>query len=176
MDIDFPSSKKRIQVKSPWSSLNVRRILNKSYNSLSSSIATSDRTQNETIASLTLVIRKEMKDICSLDQASILMDDVEALRHFSWESIWLELKIYVPTLVKVLVGILPDGKEAHKIISLIVCMLLKNRFSKMSLLQRAISIMLYANGCSKKVKLYTILVMHCLYNRSLIAYNLSCCV
>ena len=111
MDIDFPSSKKRITVSSPWSSLNVRRILNKSYSSLSSSIATSDRTQNETIVSLTKIIRKEMKDICSLDQSSILMDDMEALRHFSWESIWLELKRNVPTIVKVLAGILPDSNE-----------------------------------------------------------------
>lgn len=75
----------------------------------------------------------EMKDICSQGHSFILMNDVEALRHFIWET--LELKRKMPTLAKMLARIL---QETPKIISIILCKLLKHQYSKMSLMQQAI--------------------------------------
>lgn len=47
-------------------------------------------------------IRNEMKSLASLDHDSILRDDIEALKHFSWETVYLELEKNVPTLIKLL--------------------------------------------------------------------------
>ena len=46
--------------------------------------------------------KNEMKSLASLDHDSILRDDFEALKHFSWETAYLELEKNVPTLIKLL--------------------------------------------------------------------------
>ena len=42
--------------------------------------------------------RNEMKSLSNLDHDSIL----ETLKHFSWETVYLELEINVPTLIELL--------------------------------------------------------------------------
>ena len=46
--------------------------------------------------------RREMEDLASADHDSILRDTTEAVKHFSWETIALELKKKVPTLMSLL--------------------------------------------------------------------------
>ena len=46
---------------------------------------------------LTPKVKKEIKNICKLDYNSILWNDIEGVKQFSWETIWLELERHVPT-------------------------------------------------------------------------------
>ena len=43
-------------------------------------------------------IKKEIKKVCKLDHNSILWDDIEGVKQFSWETVWLKLQRNVPTL------------------------------------------------------------------------------
>ena len=43
-------------------------------------------------------IKREIKSFCSLDRNTLLRDDLEAVKNFDWETVWLELKGGIPTL------------------------------------------------------------------------------
>ena len=151
VNLGYPSGDKTVDVVSPWRRKNVKRVVRQNYASLSSSVATSPRTSNLVISNICRVIHKEMKDICSHSHDSILCDSHDGLKQFSWETVFTELKEKTPALIKVLAALLPNHKERKGTICLIASMILKNRLAKMSIVQRAISVPLYGNGCSKQV-------------------------
>ena len=91
---------------------------------------------------------------------SILRDNIEAVNHFSWETVWLELLANVPILMQILSALIPNPQDDKPLLCLIASMLLKRRLPKMGLVQRAISLLLYGNGTSKQV----------CYNRSVLLY------
>ncbi len=47
-------------------------------------------------------IREEMKTLGSMEHDSILRDNIEAVKQFSWETIFMELSQKVPTLIRLL--------------------------------------------------------------------------
>ena len=104
------------------------------------------------------LIKREIKIICSMSHDSILRDNIEAVNHFSWETVWLELLANVPILMQILSALIPNPQDDKPLLCLIASMLLKRRLPKMGLVQRAISLLLYGNGNSKQV----------CYNRSLL--------
>ena len=151
MKIRYPSCEKTIEIDSPWTKQNVKRIARRSYTSLSSSIVSCSRTSDKVLTEVARCIRREMKAICSERHDSVLRDTYEGVKRFSWKTVWLELLKNMPTLVKLLVAILSKRNQSNDVISLIVCMILKQRLGKMALVQRVISILLYGNGCHKQV-------------------------
>ncbi len=60
--------------------------------------ATSDRILLEVARK----IKSEMKFMGSVDNDSILRDSIQALKQFSWDTVYLELEANIPTLVKLL--------------------------------------------------------------------------
>lgn len=92
-----------------------------------------------------------MKKICKLDHNSILRDDIEGVKHFSWETIWLELERHVPTLLALIKKLL--SRPNKPLTCFIISQILKQRLPCMGLVQRAISVLLYGNGASKQVLL-----------------------
>ena len=90
-------------------------------------------------------IRKEIKEICSTDHDSILGDNHEAVKNFSWTTVWLELVQKMPTLMKLLSGVVNNAESHKPVLCLIVSMILKLSHPKISLVQRAISVYLYGN-------------------------------
>ena len=96
-----------------------------------------------------------MTEICSTDHHySILRDSYEAVKRFSWESIWLEYQAKVPTLLALLTGLLPKAEKSF--IAFVVSLLLKRRYKHMSLVQRVISLVLYGNAAKKQVSGVTV--------------------
>ena len=154
MKVGYPSGEKTIDVTSPWGRKNVKRIVRKNYASLSSCLVSSPRTSDHVISNICQTIHKETKRICSISHDSILRDTHEAVKSFSWQTVFLELKNNMPTLMKISGALIPDHKSNKSVICLIACMILKKRLGKMSLVQRAISILLYSNGCSKQVNFF----------------------
>lgn len=94
-------------------------------------------------------IRAEMNDICSTKSYSMLRDKHEALKHFSWETLWLEFQQKVPLLLKFLQLILPKGDKMF--LSFVISLLLKKRCIHMSLMQRLVSVILYGSAARKQM-------------------------
>ena len=136
---------------SPWKEENVKRVVKGSYTALTKSVVNSDRTSDKVMGILIGNIKKEIKEICSNAHNSILLDDHEAVKKFSWKTIWTELNQKLPTLMKLLTGIVDKSSEKQPVLCLIASMILKARYSRMALVQRAISLLLYGNGASKQV-------------------------
>ena len=103
------------------------------------------------LTKLALKIQKEMKEISSLTHDSILRDTVEAVKHFSWETVGLELHDKLPTLMTLLAKITGKSAANSRLLCLLGSMILKSRHRQMGLVQRAISVMMYGYGTSKQV-------------------------
>ena len=121
------------------------------YKAAAKRIVNSKATLQHVVTSLSQQIRKEMNEICSADHNSVLRDSYEAVKRFSWESIWLEYQAKVPTLLALLTGLLPKAEK--KFITFVVSLLLKRRCKHMSLVQRVISLVLYGNAAKKQVSI-----------------------
>jgi len=119
------------------------------YRSAATNIVAFSKTHNYVLSALAKQMRTEMKTICSLSHNSILRSNHEAVKHFSWEIIWKELVQQVPTLVSFLEKLLP--KSEYKFFAYLISVILKHRCKHMSLFQRVMSVLLYANGTSKQV-------------------------
>lgn len=82
-----------------------------------------------------MIVRKEMKDICSDSHDSIIRDSNEGVRNFRWDSLFYELSRNMPTCVSLLLSIIPgkdDGKRVM-LLCVIVSMMLKKRYPKMAI-------------------------------------------
>lgn len=140
-----------VNIDSSWKAENVKRVTRGSYHALSSSLIQADCTRNIIINDVVRELKKEMKHICSAKHDSILLDNHEAVKHFSWQTVWMELNKEMPLLMKLLSGLVSNAEEKKPMLCLIASMLLKSRYSKMALVQRAIAILFYGNGMPKQV-------------------------
>ena len=130
---------------------NVKRIVKGRYHALADSVINSDRTEDIAITSLLRNINKELKMICSAKHSSIILDNFEAVKQFSWRSIWIELNQAIPTLMKLLTGLVSKPQNKKPMLCMVASMILKSRHSSMALAQRAVSVLLYGNGATKMV-------------------------
>ncbi len=96
-------------------------------------------------------IKAEMRDISSQHHESILLDTVEAVKHFSWETVITELQNMTPTLMHLLMNLIRNPSKNKPLLCLLASQLLKHRFPKLGLVQRAVSVLLYGNGTNKQV-------------------------
>ena len=76
------------------------------------------------------VINKELQGICSLNHDSILRDDFEAVKQFSWETVWIELTNNMPTLMAILTGLVPNACDNKPFLCFVASMLLKKGYQK----------------------------------------------
>ena len=91
----------------------------------------------------------------SSDESDSILRDaytVEALKHFDWERVMLELEKKLPTLLTLLKQIVPRPTEQRPLLCLVASQLLKSRHQRLGLVQQVVSIMLYGNGSSKQVR------------------------
>jgi len=121
------------------------------YKTAANSVVAFSQTHKYVLSAVIKQIGKEMKNIGSLNCNLILRSDHEAVKHFSWVAIWKEFTQKLPTLVSFIRKLLP--KSDNKCLSCFICILLKHRCKHMSLFQRVISVLLYANGTSKQVNI-----------------------
>ena len=86
----------------------------------------------------------------------MMRDSNEAVKQFRWETIFLEFKAKLPTLVALVKFILPHVSKT--LLCFVIGVIIKSRSPHMALVQRAVSVMLYANGANKQVWTYRIYV------------------
>ena len=105
-------------------------------------------------ASVTLrlsgTVCKELSDICSTKIPSMMRDTNKAVKRFSWETILREFESKLPTLVALVKLVLPHVSITN--LCLVIGVIVKCRSPHMALIQRAVSVMLYANGANKQVR------------------------
>ena len=129
----------------------VKRLARRSYKSLVSSMVKCSSTSTRVVSEVAQKIKAEMKDISSEHHDSILLDTLEAVKNFSWESVLLELQEMMPTLMHLLMKLVTNLSKKKPLLCLLASQLLKQRYPKLGLVQRAISVLLYGNGTSKQV-------------------------
>jgi len=105
---------------------------------------------DETIDTLAKQINKEIDYVCSAKCDTIFEKDCNKVE-FAWEKIWCEIRQFLPTLMSLLVGIC-KGKVNKPMLCMIVAMILKQRFHKLTYVQQTISLLLYGNSVHKQVQ------------------------
>ena len=158
MKIDYPSGTKIYNVSSgtPSRKAGIKQYARRCYQAVAATAAKSAPTCEKKMREVARTIRREMEDLASADHDSILRDTTEAVKHFSWETIALELKKKVPTLMSLLRSLVRN--KSQPFISSLACQLIKDHHPKLGLMQRAVSVLLYGNGTSKHVNFRNYLV------------------
>ena len=126
------------------------RIAKKNYPSTAKSVV--NKFSGETVKALAANINKEINSLCSSKTTTVFDKGCENI-DLLWEQIWSDIKLHLPTLVSLLVAI--SSKKLNKpLICMIVSMMLKHRYAKMSLTQGIVSVLLYGNSVNKQVCTY----------------------
>jgi len=151
VNIKYPSGAKKFGIATPWRKKAVKGLTRRSYPSMATALVTSQPGIKPVIYSFARQIKLEIQGLCSEEHDTVLRNSKEAVKFFSWERIWLELKHNVPTLMTLLTLLVKCPENNKPLICFIISVILKQRSAKLGLVQRAISILLYGNGTSKQV-------------------------
>lgn len=139
------------EVTTPSRKAAVKQYARRCYHAVAATTVKSAATSNIVMREVARSIKKEMKEIASMDNDSILRDTVEAVKRFSWETIYSELQKNVPTLMHLLQSLVKNPADKKPFLASLACQLLKDSHPQLGLLQRAVSVLLYANGAGKNV-------------------------
>ena len=108
-----------------------------------------------TIRKIGKLIRIELCKLCSQKTSSILRDhSKQRLTDFNWDALEVELVINAPVFLSILRAC-TETKHPRinrtAVIGMCTALILRHRFTKMSLIQKMISIILYAGHSEKQV-------------------------
>jgi len=145
----FKSGIKWTELNTPVRRRTVKQVVYQRYRSVASTLIKNNTALESMLMGLGRKIRAERRKLCSLDHNSVLRNTSEAVKHFSWKVVLEELQSNMPTLVKFLKRMF--SQCSSPILCMVVSQLLKFVSSKMALVQRAISVLIYGNGASKQV-------------------------
>ena len=154
VNVPYAAGARVFHVRTPVRKQGIKRLVRKNYRSLASTMMSSAEIAKPILMEVSRKIKVEMKHMSSDDHDSILRDAymVEALKHFDWERVMLELEKKLPILLTLLKQIVPRPTEQRPLLCLVASQLLKSRHQQLGLVQQTISIMLYGNGSSKQVR------------------------
>lgn len=150
----------KFHITTPTHKTAIKRLARKSFNAFASGSITSPRTSKALLSQLALKIKKEMKELSSDKHDSILRDTNEAVKQFSWETVSLELYKMIPTLMTLLALLVPNPDNYKPLLCTIASQLLKCRHQRLSIVQRAVSVMLYGHGTHKQVLSFQVWLRH----------------
>lgn len=114
-----------------------------------------DTTMKYIIKQIGVILKRELAAMCSDRVGSILKStDKSDFAEFSWEKIIQELVTNAPTFLSIMSACTHTRRERNNrnnVIGMCAALLLKYRFSKMSLVQRLLSLILYAGHSGTQV-------------------------
>lgn len=117
-----------------------------------------DKIKEYAISKVASLVHDEIKKMCSHNVDSILQK-TSALRSFQWIDLVNELEVHAPTLMTVLESATKTRccrSNRTGVIGMCAALLLKFRYSRMSLVQKLISTILYAGHTGKQVSIHII--------------------
>lgn len=101
------------------------------------------------------VIRHEIKAMCSGSTNSVLQSlDTNDLKKFSWDRVLRELKLHAPVLSDILFSCTKtrfQHRNQTGVVCFIASIMIKQRYRRMNLVQKIISLILYVGHCAKQV-------------------------
>ena len=151
VSIDFPSGSRVFKVRTPSRKAAIKQYARRCYHAVAATTVKSAPTSSKVLREIALRIKREMNELATVEHHSILQDNVEAVKHFSWETVILELRRKVPTLMHLLAMLVKKTSESSAFMASLACQILKDQHPKLGLMQRAVSVMLYSYGTSKQV-------------------------
>lgn len=89
-------------VNTPSRKTGIKQYTRRNFKSLASTVVTSSITSDKVLREIAKIIKEEMRGLASVEQDTILRDTIEAVKHFSWDTVFMELKEKVPTLIRLL--------------------------------------------------------------------------
>lgn len=102
-----------------------------------------------------LIIRNELREMCHPSTNSILhSQSLQDLQQFTWNELQNELAVKAPVLLRVLQEATVTKTPKHNqdaIVSMCAAIILKHCYCKMSLVQKILSMVLYAGHSGKQV-------------------------
>ena len=129
----------------------IKRSVRKNYLSMADGAVHSCNMRPPIVSKVCTYVESEMRAMGSISHDSFFRDSDECLSDFSWEAVYDELLQHMPTLMTILSKLIPKSAERKPLQCVIASQLLKCRYPKMGLVQRAISVMLYGNSVAKQV-------------------------
>ena len=112
VNVQYNCGRKNYYIRTPWRKKAVR-LARRRDSMFTSAPLTSIAGRKSTISAVARAVQEELNVLCSTNHDSILRDSIEAVKHFSWETVWLELCKMLPTLVSLLMELVrhpPDNK------------------------------------------------------------------
>ena len=143
------TGKRQIKV-TPNRAKTIRSLSRKSYKAATLKFSQLPQTKDYLLKDFVKRVNGEIRNICSFNHNSVLRGSHEAVKTFSWETVWCELANNVPTLVNFLNNLLP--KSDKRFISFLICAIIKKKCKHMSLIQQVFSFLLYSNAANKQVR------------------------
>ena len=137
----------------------IRRATRKNFSAMSSGIVNNCDTSGHIISQVALKIKSEMKELSSVAHSSILRNSDDAIKNFDWEIVLDELLNKLPTLMSLIMKLIPKPAKSKALLCILASQILKARYPYMGLVQRAISVMFYGNGTAKLVRILFALVV-----------------
>jgi len=155
MTCDKTSCKTRQTLITPARKSVICSLTRQSYKAASLKFTKLPQTSDYLLKDFVSKINKEIVAICSLKHNFVLRGGHTILKKFCWSRIWHELDDNIPTLIKLFQSLLL--KAERKFICYLTLIILKKRCVQISLIQRAVSFLLHANGTNKEVKIIFII-------------------
>ena len=126
------------------------------------------------------MLRQELKMMCSDSTQSVLRtQSLSDNPTFSWSTIYSELQLHAPLLFNLLSSLTRTRhvrSNQKAVMCVCAAVLLKYRFPQMSLLQKVVSLIMYAGHASKQVNVFNIITLVQVEGYSIILSNcLSVC-
>ena len=109
------------------------------------------------------MLRQELKMMCSDSTRSVLRtQSLSDNPTFSWSTIYSELQLHAPLLFNLLSSLTRTRhvrSNQKAVMCVCAAVLLKYRFPQMSLLQKVVSLIMYAGHASKQVNVFNIITL-----------------
>ena len=152
--VTYGAARKSVYLKTPIRKTAAKRLARRSYGAMMTEFATSKVHCNLMVKALSRVIKGEIDAISIAN--SPFKKNVDNLKEFNWEVYSAEIQTYLPTLFNFIHHLIRNRRRArgNQLMVMIVSMLLKNHSHRSCYLQSVISLMFYAKGCQKQVRVY----------------------
>ena len=89
-------------VSTPGYKTGIKQYTQRSFKYLSSTVVASPITSDKVLREIARIINEEMKSLASMEHDTILRYNIEAIKQFSWDTVFMELNEKVPTLIRLL--------------------------------------------------------------------------
>ena len=135
-----------------------RAIARRSTKRLIQELINNDKTRQQLFNRMSKMIHNEIATMCSNKVNSVLLrHSADDIMSFSWSKLHEELKTFAPVFVSVLQSCARTKQprvNTNGVIGMCAALLLKHRYTKMCLVQKIVSLILYAGHAGKQVELF----------------------